>query len=141
MNENSGCLVLLWSGADSRSTLGADSLWFSRLVLTPSKVQVLTPSKAYMLTPRSYSIILLLFQFCSVCPVSILVSEQTLICLKHPRSQSKTKKITQKKKKKYSHRCHVFHHQKVIFVIFLVSTRKLSYNYFTEQKTRYSSQP
>ena len=47
-----------------------------------------------MLTPRSYPFILLLFQFCSSCPASILVSEQTPIRLKHhcKSIQNQTKK-------------------------------------------------
>ena len=89
MNEKMAIWSFLWFGADPRSTLSADSQWFPRLVLTPSKAQVLTP--------RSHLFILLLFQFCFGCLASYLVSEQTPICLKHHHSQSKTKK---KKKKK-----------------------------------------
>jgi len=40
-------------------------------------------------TFRSYPFILLLFQFCSSCPTSILVSKQTPICLKHHRKSRK----------------------------------------------------
>ena len=49
-----------------------------------------------MLTPKSYPFILLLFQLFSGYLASVLVSKQTPICLKHHRSQSRTKK---KKKK------------------------------------------
>ena len=69
-----------------------------------------------MLTLRSYLFILLLFQFCSSCPGSYLVSEQTPICLKHRRSQSKSRKISPKKKRKNLHSLFFFffpHHQKV----------------------------
>ena len=48
-----------------------------------------------MLTPKSYPFIFPLFQFCSDCPVSVLVSEQTPICLKHHRQS-----IQNQKKKK-----------------------------------------
>ena len=48
-----------------------------------------------MLTPRSYPFILLLFQFCSNCPVSYLVSDQTPIYLKPHR---RTRKVYKKKK-------------------------------------------
>ena len=84
MNEKMAVWSFLWFGADPRSTLSADSQWFPRLVLTPSKAQVLTP--------RSHLFILLLFQFCFGSLASYLVSEQTPICLKHHHSQSKTKK-------------------------------------------------
>ena len=46
-----------------------------------------------MLTSRSYPFILLLFQFCSGCPASVLVSEQTPICLKPHRRTIKKKKF------------------------------------------------
>ena len=59
MNENNDHLVFLWSGADSRSTLDADSQWFSCLVLTLSKAQVLTPRSSFIFP---------LFQFYSGCP-------------------------------------------------------------------------
>ena len=61
MNENNGRLVFLWSGADSRSTLGADSQWFPRLVLTPSKAQVLTP-RSYLLFFRSFNFVLVVLR-------------------------------------------------------------------------------
>ena len=51
-----------------------------------------------MLTPRSYPFILLLFQFYSGCPASILVSEQTSICWSI--TAGKSQKISPKKKKK-----------------------------------------
>ena len=50
-----------------------------------------------MLTPRSYPFILLLFQFCSGCPVSYLVSEQTSICLKHSAVNPELEKSPKKK--------------------------------------------
>ena len=46
-----------------------------------------------MLAFRSYPFILLLFQFCSGCPASYLVLEQTLIYLKPHRRTRKVKKI------------------------------------------------
>ena len=47
-----------------------------------------------MLTPRSYPFILLLFQFCSNCPVSYSVSNQTPIYLK---PHCRTRKVYKKK--------------------------------------------
>ena len=67
-----------------------------------------------MLTLRSYPFILLLFQFCSSYLASVLVSEQTSICLKHPAINSKPKK--KKKKKK-------------IITIVSSTTRKLSLSF------------
>ena len=47
-----------------------------------------------MLTPRFYPFILLLFQFCSGCHASVLVSEQTPICLKpHCRTKKNKKSL------------------------------------------------
>ena len=74
MNEKMAVWSFFWSGADSKSTLGAGSQWFPRLVLTPSQAQVLTP--------RSNPFIFLLVQFCFGCLASVLVSEQTPIHLK-----------------------------------------------------------
>ena len=73
-----------------------------------------------MLTPRSYPFILLLFQFCSVFLASILVSGQTLIYLKHPRSQSRTKKKKKKKSPK----------KKNSITTMFSTTRKLSLSFF-----------
>ena len=61
MNENNGRLVFLWSGADSRSTLGANSQWFPHLVLTPSKAQVLTP-RSYILFFRYFNFVLVVLR-------------------------------------------------------------------------------
>ena len=73
MNEKNGRLVFLWSSADSRSTLGADS--------------------------QAISFIFSLFQFCFGCPVSYLVSEQTPIYLNFEAQSIHNKKNHQKKKK------------------------------------------
>ena len=52
---------------------------------------------------RSYLLFFRLFQFCSCCPASILVSEQTSICLKHPTVNPELeKKISPQKKKSLS---------------------------------------
>ena len=59
---------------------------------------MLTPSQAYVLTPRLYPFILLLFQFCSGCLASYLVSEQTPIYWSI--TAGKNQKISTKKKKK-----------------------------------------
>ena len=61
MNENNGRLVFLWSGADSKSTLGANSQWFPHLVLTPSKAQVLTP-RLYLLFFRYFNFVLVVLR-------------------------------------------------------------------------------
>ena len=68
-----------------------------------------------MRTPRSYLFIFLLYSFCSGCPALVLVSEQTPICLKHRRSQSRTRKKSPKKKKKKKNSIHriFFCHQKL----------------------------
>ena len=87
------------------------SLFFG-LVLTPGLPQVLTLSQVQVLTPRSYPFILLLFQFCSNCPASIFVSEQTSICLKYHHSQSKPENIWKEKEKKKNTVTVFFHHQK-----------------------------
>ena len=57
MNENNGRLVFLWFGSNSKSTIGANSQWFPRLVMTPSKVQVLTP-RSYLLFSRYFNFVL-----------------------------------------------------------------------------------
>ena len=70
MNGNNGHLVFRWFGVDSRSTLNADSQWFPRLVLTPSKAQVLTP--------RSYP-----FIFCCLNFVVVVLRHAHYLAMKN----------------------------------------------------------
>ena len=70
---------------------------------------------------RSYLLFFPLFQFCSCCPASILVSEQTSICLKHPTVNPELeKKISPPKKKK----------KKKIPLHCVFSTSRLSLSFF-----------
>ena len=98
---------------------------------------MLTPSKAQALTPRSYPFILLLFQFCSGCLASVLVSEQTPICWSI--TIGKSQKISPKKKKIPHHR--VFLHQRVDYIIFLLGARKLAYSCISHLKKKKKKNP
>ena len=91
MNENNGRLVFLWSGADFRSILGADSQWFLRLVLTPSKAQVLTP-RSYIFY---FSVLSILFWLSCV---SFGIRANTDLLKHHRRKEPEN--ITHKKKEK-----------------------------------------
>ena len=109
MNKNNGRLVFLQSGADSRSTLGADSQGFPRLVLTTRKAQALTP-RPYLLFFRYFNFVLVVLrQFWHQ-------SKHRSVAASH--SKSRTRKNHQKKKKKKTPLRHVF------------STRELSLSFF-----------
>ena len=91
MNENNGRLVFLQSGADSRSTLSADSQGFSRLVLTTRKAQALSP-RPYILFFRYFNFVLVvLHQFW-------YQSKHRSVATSH--SKSRTRKNHHQKKKK-----------------------------------------
>ena len=91
MNKNNGRLVFLQSGADSRSTLGADSQGFPRLVLTTRKAQALTP-RPYLLFFRYFNFVqVVLRQFWHQ-------SKYRSVATSH--SKSRTRKNHHQKKKK-----------------------------------------